>query len=604
MMRAGLGAPSCAWRSPTAVSLLSALLVAAACLAHADTARARDASDPSEASAPADPSATVAQPAGPGADTASRPAEPLLTPARLSYLKGITAALGAAVLLWGAQLRRRGAGGRARRAGDAGLLVLGLFAGFCWWNLGQIPGHYSHIHDFFHYFVGAKYFRELGYTHLYRCSALADLQIGRGDPLPMVRNLSSYRPESTRAIFAHPGHCERRFSPERWQAFRHDVAWFERQMPQRRWLGLHWDHGYNATPAWGILGTLLTQRGPPSPRRIEGLAYIDPVLLVAMWWAVWWAFGWRATCAALIYWGTNYPADFGWTGGGFLRQDWLFAAVVGVCLLRRGWTAWAGVLLTLSALLRIFPALLIAALALNALLGMLRARRLRPSPAHWRFAAGSLATLAVVLPLSVHLAGAGAWGDFVENSRVHAGRIYLASVGFDSVMSFDPATRFETLPRVDAEGRDVDRDTLWADARNETLEERWVARALLLAGYGALLVWALRGREDWVAAVLGVGLIPMTSALSNYYYGILLLMALLACRDLRYGAALCALAALTRSVPLFWHLFDEMYAAVSALVCAAVVLVTWQVAREPLPPAEPERSEAEAEAVQPGAAST
>ena len=58
----------------------------------------------------------------------------------------------------------------------------------------------------------------------------------------------------------------------------------------------------------------------------------------------WWAFGWRTTCVALAVFATNFPSRFYWTGGAFLRWDWLFYFVGGICLVKKD-TAVAGRLL-------------------------------------------------------------------------------------------------------------------------------------------------------------------------------------------------------------------------------------------------------------------
>ena len=48
-----------------------------------------------------------------------------------------------------------------------------------------------------------------------------------------------------------------------------------------------------------------------------------------------WAFGWRTTCVALAVFATNFPSRFYWTGGAFLRWDWLFYFVGGLCLVKK-----------------------------------------------------------------------------------------------------------------------------------------------------------------------------------------------------------------------------------------------------------------------------
>ena len=69
----------------------------------------------------------------------------------------------------------------------------------------------------------------------------------------------------------------------------------------------------------------------------------------------WWAFGWRTTCVALAVFATNFPSRFYWTGGAFLRWDWLFYFVGGLCLVKKERTLLGGFFLGYSTLLRIFP---------------------------------------------------------------------------------------------------------------------------------------------------------------------------------------------------------------------------------------------------------
>ena len=80
------------------------------------------------------------------------------------------------------------------------------------------------------------------------------------------------------------------------------------------------------------------------------LASIDLVLYVALFFAVWWAFGARVLCVALVFFGCQFPANGFFTGGAFLRQDWLFAVVVSACLARRRKLVAAGFLLVLAAM--------------------------------------------------------------------------------------------------------------------------------------------------------------------------------------------------------------------------------------------------------------
>ncbi len=50
-----------------------------------------------------------------------------------------------------------------------------------------------HYHEFFHYYLGSKYFAELGYTGLYDCVVVAELNAGRGDEVSgrWIRDLTT-----------------------------------------------------------------------------------------------------------------------------------------------------------------------------------------------------------------------------------------------------------------------------------------------------------------------------------------------------------------------------------------------------------------------------
>ena len=84
------------------------------------------------------------------------------------------------------------------------------------------------------------------------------------------------------------------------------------------------------------------------------LSAIDVLLQIGVVLLIRWAFGWRTMAIATVFWGCNAPANFYWTGGAFLRQDWFFLLVAALCFAKKRYFALAGAALTWSALLRIF----------------------------------------------------------------------------------------------------------------------------------------------------------------------------------------------------------------------------------------------------------
>jgi hypothetical protein len=299
-----------------------------------------------------------------------------------------------------------------------------------------------------------------------------------------------------------------------------------------------------------------------------------------MWACVGRVFGWRAMCVALLYWGTNFPARFMWFGGAYLRQDWLAAMTIGLCLLRRERMASAGFMLTLSALLRIFPAFILVGIALKALMEMWAGRKVALSTRYLRLAVGCIAAVIVLVPTSVVVAGSwSAWPGFVANSRKHLNSPATNLMGLKTVLAYNHDWR---VSRVVPLGLEQDRWQPWQEARRRQFEERRYLFAALVFGFVILLALAVRNQEDWVAAVLGVAMIPVATDMACYYYSALLVYGLLGARREGLGAALCALAAVSGLIGKFVWSDDVRYFLISVAVLGFVCAATASVAIWPM----------------------
>ncbi len=500
-----------------------------------------------------------------------------LTPGQMSAIKLIVALSGMLLLSWGRILRRLRRPESSKRLRDGILLALGLFAALCWWNLFEFHfPSYLHTWDVYHEYVGSKYFAELGYTRLYRCTTIADAEDGVG-PGGAIRDLTTNELESSAPVLLEPARCTQHFTSERWSAFKHDVAWFRDRMTPRVWAAVKQDHGYNATPVWGMVGSALAQGAPASRRQLLLLTLIDPLLLLAMWGCVVWAFGWRTACVALVYWGTQYPADFSWNGGAYLRQDWLALSVIGLCLLRRQRSAAGGFALAWASLLRLFPAVIVSGIILKAAARMWRRRTIALSAEDKRFALGFALAILVLVPVSaVAMGGWSAWGGFFENTSKHANTPLTNDMGLKTVVSYEASTRARVFVGLEEHPFEA-----WKLARRHVFEERRFVFVVMVLGFVLLLARAVaRGEEDWVAALLGIGVIVMAIEVTCYYYSILLAYAFLWTRRETVGIALCGLAAVSQAVPMILTWSDDRFTAISVVVIAFIVMTTAMVAFE------------------------
>ena len=535
---------------------------------------------------------------------------------------------GFALLFWGFVLRRDGRGHLYRRLRDGLLAALGFIAAFTYINFGffHFP-NFVHDWEWTHYYIGSKYFDELAYDRLYECIAIADVEDGlkRRVELRNVTNLRNNKLEKAKTLLDNPQACKQHFSAERWADFKHDVAFFRNRQTAKRWDDLQTDHGYNATPVWNVAGTILANTGRASTTQLYLLALLDPLYLLATIGVVWWAFGWRVLSVALLVFATNFPSRFYWTGGSFLRWDWLFYLVAAICCLRKGKPALGGAALAYSTALRVFPLFIFLGPAMGLAYGFFRKRTAAaagvgsespdgaasdaepalglPPPldsakrSGWqrllgprgssllarldqrylRFFAGAALAGAILFPLSLQVSGGiGAYQRFVQNTVKHKETPLTNYMGLRTVMAWRPSEV----------GRLLKDDTLtdpwinWKQARLRGYETSKPFYILVLLGFLVLVGRAARYQDPWVMAALGVAIIPFGVELTCYYYAFIMGVALLHEKREEVGWLLLATTALTQffawaPVRNMSRWLDEQYTAMSAATIAAFVVIAW-----------------------------
>jgi hypothetical protein len=223
---------------------------------------------------------------------------------------------------------------------------------------------------------------------------------------------------------------------------------------------------------------------------------------------------------ALIVFGLGYAWRFDWVGGAFLRQDWLAAIGIAICLIRREKFTLAGSLIAYAAMVRVFPAGFLLGPAVVALKDMVGRR---PSQWFWKLAAGFAIGIVVCLAAGA-LTGVGfdAWPQFVHNLEKHHGTWLTNNVGLKNVLLYDRAT----MNRDDVRWNLPEPWLFWQEKMNRLQTER---RVLLGAASGVMLLWiaaaAWRCRPDQ-AAVLGTAVAFAVVVLTCYYWVMLLLIPL------------------------------------------------------------------------------
>lgn len=411
---------------------------------------------------------------------------------------------------------------KPRQAG-ALLVVAAMVSILAYTNFGRFHGA-SLIHHWeqFHYFLGSKYFAELGYDGIYAASLAAEREItGRPARQSHVRDLRDNEVKSTAGVSDHVREVRARFEPERWQAFSADVEYFLTHSRYEYLTRVRRDHGYNPTPTWTFSASLFSRWIGASDRSLNLLALIDPLLLALMFAAVYRAYGARVACLGLIVFGLGYPWRFDWVGGAFLRWDWLAAVGISLAAMKSGRFGVAGGLVAYAFMVRVFPGGFLVGPTVVAVAAMIRERRIPP----WflRLAGGFAVGVLLCLAAGT-LAGRGpaSWTEFAANLEKHHGTWLTNNVGLDNVLLYD----LDTVRRVDVNWSLPEPWLHW-QAKMDRLSEqrRWVllAATVLMLGVVVAASWHLEPHD---AAVLGAAVAFAAVLLTCYYWAMLCLLPL------------------------------------------------------------------------------
>jgi hypothetical protein len=398
------------------------------------------------------------------------------------------------------------------------LLVVLAAAGFV--NFGffhALQRQQIHYWDAFHYFVGARYLPELGYTRLYEATWVAGRELGAFAGIEHIRDLPTYQARDVRSIDA--AAVRARFTDDRWRAFKQDLLFFGPRIPD--WRRLFLDHGYNDPPPRALLLHAVVRWLPATPVAIAVLTSVDYVLIAAALALAARAFGPLGGALAAASLLLSFFARFDFIGGSVLRWDWIAAIIAGAAALARGAGGAAGLLFGYAAVARIFPALLLVPLAIKWLQARRAATADRALDRCLVAAALVVATTAVAVALAAEPL---AVGEFVAKIRRHGDTAFTNHVGLGTWLVFQAAPW-----TVYADGmRSVDPVAL-AAARPAA----WIVplvSALYLTGALPLILRA-RVVESLMYAV---PLVWCAVSPAGYYYSLLVLLVLLPWRD---GAA-------------------------------------------------------------------
>lgn len=427
----------------------------------------------------------------------------------------------------------------ARAALDVGCALV-VIVGFLFLNGEPNPRRptYTHLHDAYHYLLGAKYFDELGYDGLYACT----VALLPPDATPRkIRNLEDDRIVATAQILEAAPECKKRFSPARWDEYRRDLEVFAEPLSWRVVGGFLKDKGYNGTPTHSVIAGWVASSVELDVPTLAALTLLDVAALCLMLALLVVAFGWPLGILFSLFFFLNASDLHVITGNSFLRYLWMATLGISVAMIRLGRHRLAGLSMAVSCALNVFPVLFAAGVALRAVFHWLRTRRIARS--HRDFFLAAVAGGLVMLGVGATGArGVRSYEDFARAMATHdvAGRLPTNGVGLK-----------ESL--IDAGGPRPGGRHGPTEGRGRQLEERWHLYLGISAVILALTAFVVRRLDDTEAAILvGFVLLFVVFGPTGYYFTCGSLMVLLWYRRMRTSwAAFVPLLFLLNAIPMF-----------------------------------------------------
>ncbi len=459
------------------------------------------------------------------------------------------------------------------------LLVLAVASVASYYDFFQSrPGAGFKGTDVFHYYMGSKYFSEVGYFDLYHCTilALTDSGVESRFELPKIRDQRTLRIHTPETALAAARQCRKQFSDDRWRAFAKDIDWFNEKFQADRWRILLFDHGYNPSPVWNAIGGAVTSRVSLRSAAFEWLIHADRFLMLGALALIVWAFGLEAAALSAVVWGTGQHWGHAWIGDSLLRNLWLFAVIAGLCSLKKRKEFLAGGMLALASLLRVFPAIFVLGFVVGC--GAAAERKTDWKPAARRFALG-VASAGLLLLLFAAMSsewGATAFLEFYEKISVFTDKKSLNKLGLSSL---------------------VWRAIMMGTGHLTTGADGNVSLSLYAPGWlpfvirgiqlvivvpALMLFWRAAGRSQaWESSALGFALIPLLSDPANYYFSFVICGVLLATQRPRLQVYLLGSAVLWIANGLWFYRLPEEYLGAGIIAVLLPLAVLYEMSRAP-----------------------
>jgi len=286
------------------------------------------------------------------------------------------------------------------------------------WKAKQfLTGADFRIWSVYHYYLGSKYFDELGYHDLYTQTLAADKDSSRQlRSVNIIRNLHTLEKEPVEHVVINRSS---RFSDKRWGDFKKDVDYFTSLKSGRFYGEVLCDRGYNPTPFWTFFGSFLTNTlDIRNSWHRMCLLSLDLILALLTAGICIWSFGASPTAVLFLVF-ILLPFNDKRLFGGILTYDWFYAMLLGLAFLNKNMGRSSALFWAYSAMSRVFPAVFILGIFITACRDFWKKGAIDEVNRRFVTAFAVFCCAGIILG-TFNAYGPESWGTFRENISEHA----------------------------------------------------------------------------------------------------------------------------------------------------------------------------------------
>lgn len=366
----------------------------------------------------------------------------------------------------------------------------------------------------FHYYLGAKYLREIGYFNLYSCAVDKNNPIWRETKL--VRDLKTYKLVRKDELSLCP---RNNFTNQRLKSFLADSEFITIHAEDKYWSYVVTDKGFNPPPSWASIAGTLANIIPLETKIGYFLLFnFDLLFILIAAVIIWYELGIVASLItlflSLIYFGT-----LGALGNNYLQYGWYPLIVASYASWRRKKYNISGIALGFATALQMFPLFFAIPVGCWAFVCWIRQRRAQFLSALIFLRSFAIACFVFFLIGSFYAGGVSIWKEWYSKINIHknylTGEIF--NIGLPNFIATIVSSNHENAET-------YIEDYSHTQARNEVFRKYnvvWYLFVFLGLSFIFFVLWRSKHNQP---ILFGYFLIYLLVTLSPYYYLVLSLI--------------------------------------------------------------------------------